>query len=109
VAPGAKLADGCGHHVQAASAAGDLEQVNGPVEHGCCLLDVALVDVGEGQVSQDDCLGLVTALEALSTEGGEPAAGANPLGYLVPACRQPFEILPTMQRSPRTSLTPRSS
>jgi hypothetical protein len=32
VAPGAKLADGCGNHVEAAPAAGDLEQVNCSVE-----------------------------------------------------------------------------
>ena len=40
VAPGAKLADGCGNHVEAAPAAGHLEQVNGPEEHGCGLFDV---------------------------------------------------------------------
>ena len=64
VAPGAKLADCCGNHVEAASAAGYLEQVNGPVEHGCGLVDVASVDVREGQIPQDDRLGLVPALEA---------------------------------------------
>src|SRR5688572_16216221 len=64
VAPGAKLADCCGNHVEAASAAGDLEQVNCPVEHGCCLFDVALADVREGQISQNDRLGLMTTLEA---------------------------------------------
>ena len=64
LAPGAKLADGCRDHVQAAPAARHLEQVNCPVEHGCCLVDVALADVREGQISQDDRLGLVTTLEA---------------------------------------------
>jgi hypothetical protein len=48
VVPGAKLADGCGNHVEAAPAARHLKQVNGPVEHGCGLLEVALADVGEG-------------------------------------------------------------
>jgi hypothetical protein len=64
VAPGAKLADCCRYHVQAAPAARYLEQVNCPVEHGCGLLNVALADVREGQIPQDDRLGLVTALEA---------------------------------------------
>jgi hypothetical protein len=64
VAPGAKLADGSGHHVQAAPAAGYLEQVNCPVEHGCRLVDVALADVREGQIPKDDRLGLVTTMEA---------------------------------------------
>ena len=64
LAPGAKLADGCRDHDEAASAAGDLEQVNCPVEHGCGLFDVVLVDVGEGQIPEDDRLGLVTAPEA---------------------------------------------
>ena len=64
VAPGAKLADCCGNHVEAAPAAGYLEQVNCPVEHGCCLFDVALADVREGQIPEDDRLGLVTTLEA---------------------------------------------
>ena len=50
VAPGAKLADGSVDHVEAAAAAGYLEQVNGPVEHSCCLFDVALADVREGQI-----------------------------------------------------------
>src|SRR4029450_14038675 len=44
--------------------AGTLEQVNGPVEHGCGLFDVVLVDVGEGQIPEDDRLRLVTTLEA---------------------------------------------
>ena len=56
VAPGAKLADGSGHHVEAAAAAGHLEQVNGPVEHSCCLFDLALADVREGQIPKDDRL-----------------------------------------------------
>jgi hypothetical protein len=64
VAPGAKLADGSGHHVEAAAAAGYLEQVNGPVEHSCCLFDVALADVCEGQIPKDDRLRLVTTMEA---------------------------------------------
>src|SRR4029453_16629618 len=64
VAPGMELADGCGNHVEAAPAAGDLDQVNGPMEHGCGLVDVALADMGKGQVPEDDCLGLVTTLEA---------------------------------------------
>jgi hypothetical protein len=64
VPPGVKLADGCGNHVEAAPAARDLEQVNGPVEDGCGLVDVALADVGEGQIPENDCLRLVTALEA---------------------------------------------
>ena len=34
------------------------------MEHGCCLLNIALADVREGQIPQDDGLGLVTALEA---------------------------------------------
>ena len=50
LAPGAKLADGCRNHVEVASTAGDLEQVNGPMKHSCGLLDVALADMGEGQV-----------------------------------------------------------
>ena len=89
VAPGAKLADGCRDHVEAASAAGDLEQVNGPVEHGCCLFDVALADVGEGQVPEDDCLRLVATLEATrgvlqdrprlrAVAEGETAGALNP-------------------------------
>ena len=40
LAPGVELADGCRNHVQAAPAAGHLEQVNCPVEHGCCLVDI---------------------------------------------------------------------
>ena len=64
LAPGAEFADGGRNHVQAAPAAGYLEQVNCPVEHGCCLVDVALADVREGQVPEDDRLGLVTTLEA---------------------------------------------
>jgi hypothetical protein len=64
VAPRVKLADGCGDHVEAAPAARHLEQVNGPVEHGCGLLDVALADVGEGQIPENDRLRLVTTLEA---------------------------------------------
>jgi hypothetical protein len=69
VAPGAKLADGSGHHVEAAAAAGYLEQVNGPVEHSCCLFDVALADVCEGQIPKDDRLGLVPTLEAAGGAG----------------------------------------
>jgi hypothetical protein len=69
VAPGTELADGCRYHVEAASAAGYLEQVNGPVEHGCGLFDVALADVGEGQIPQDDRLGLVSTLEAAGGAG----------------------------------------
>src|SRR5512133_2850100 len=34
------------------------------MKHGCGLLDVALTDVSEGQIPQDDRLRLVTALEA---------------------------------------------
>jgi hypothetical protein len=64
VAPGAKLADCCRHHVEATSAAGDLEQVNCPMQRGCGLFDVALADMGEGQIPQDDRLRLVTTLEA---------------------------------------------
>ena len=64
LAPGAELADGCRNHVQAAPAARHLEQVNCPVEHGRCLLDVALADVREGQIPQDDRLRLMTTLEA---------------------------------------------
>jgi len=64
VAPRAKLADGGGDHVEAAVAAGYLEQVNGPVEHGCRLVDVALADMGEGQIPQDDRFRLVATLEA---------------------------------------------
>jgi hypothetical protein len=89
VAPGAKLADCCRNHVQAAPAAGDLEQVNGPMKHGCGLLDVALTDVSEGQIPQDDRLRLVTALEAacgalqdraglLAVTEGEIAGALNP-------------------------------
>ena len=44
--------------------AGYLEQVNCPVEHGCCLVDVALADMREGQISEDYGLRLVTTLEA---------------------------------------------
>ena len=64
VAPEVKLADGCGNHIEAASTAGYLEQVNGPVEHGCGLVDVALADVREGKIPENDCLRLVTALKA---------------------------------------------
>ena len=64
VAPGVKLADCCRDHVQAAPAAGDLEQVNCPVEHGCCLVHVALAEVREGQIPEDDGLRLVTTVEA---------------------------------------------
>ena len=64
LAPGAEPADGCRYDVEAAPAAGDLDQVNGPMEHGCGLVDVALADMGKGQVPEDDCLGLVTTLEA---------------------------------------------
>jgi hypothetical protein len=64
LAPGAQVAD-CGrNYVEAASAAGDLEQVNCPVEHGCGLFDLALVDVREGQVPEDDRLRLVPTLVA---------------------------------------------
>ena len=51
LAPGMKLADCCGNHVEAAPAAGYLEQINGSVEHGCGLLDIALTDMGEGQIT----------------------------------------------------------
>ena len=61
--PGAELADGCRYHVEAAPATGYLKQVNCSVEHSCRLFDVALMDVREGQISQDDRLRLVTALE----------------------------------------------
>jgi hypothetical protein len=64
LAPGAKLANCCRNHVEAAPAAGYLEQINGPVEHGCGLLDIALTDMGDGQIPQDDRLGLVTTPEA---------------------------------------------
>jgi hypothetical protein len=64
LAPGAQFADGCRNHVQATPAAGYLKQVNGPVEHGCCLVDIALADIREGQVPEDDRLRLVTTLEA---------------------------------------------
>ena len=69
VAPGAKLADGRGDHVEAASAAGDLEHVNCSVEDCCCLSDVALADMGEGEIPQDDRLGLVPNLEAAGDAG----------------------------------------
>jgi hypothetical protein len=59
-----ELANCCGDHVEAAPAAGDLEQVNGPVEDGCCLFDVMLTEVREGQVPEDDGLRLVTTLKA---------------------------------------------
>ena len=48
LAPGTELAGCCGDHVEATAAAGYLEQVDCPVEHGCGLVDVALTDVGEG-------------------------------------------------------------
>jgi hypothetical protein len=64
VAPGAELADRCRNHVQAAPTAGYLEQVDCPVKHGCCLLDVTLTDMREGQVPKDDRLRLVPTLEA---------------------------------------------
>ena len=63
LAPGAELADGCRYHVEAAPATGYLKQVNCSVEHSCRLFDVALMDVREGQIPQDDRLRLVTALE----------------------------------------------
>ena len=69
LSPGMELADGCGNHVHAASAAGYLDQVNCPVEHGRGLVDVALTDVGEGQSPQDDRLGLVSTLEAAGGAG----------------------------------------
>jgi hypothetical protein len=64
VAPGAELADGCRNHVQAAPTAGDLEQVHCPVKHDCCPFDIALADMREGQIPQDDRLRLVTTVEA---------------------------------------------
>ena len=64
LAPGAEFADGCRNHVKAAPAAGDLQQVNCPMQHGCCLVDITLADVHEGQVPEDDRLRLVTTLEA---------------------------------------------
>ena len=64
LAPGAEFADGYGDHVEAAPAAGDLEQVNCSVEHCSGLFDVVLADVREGQVPEDDRLGLVTTMEA---------------------------------------------
>jgi hypothetical protein len=48
VAPGAELADCCRNHVEATAATGYFEQVDCPVEHDCCLFDVALADVREG-------------------------------------------------------------
>ena len=48
VAPGVELADCCGNHVDATAAAGYLEQVDCPVEHGCGLVDVALAGMGKG-------------------------------------------------------------
>ena len=62
LAPGAEFADSCDNYIEAAPAAGYLEQVNGPVKHGCGLFDIALADMGEGQVPEDDCLRLVTAV-----------------------------------------------
>ena len=64
LAPGMELAGCCGNHIQATAAAGYFEQVDCPVEHGCCLLDVTLTDVHEGQVPEDDRLRLVTPVEA---------------------------------------------
>jgi hypothetical protein len=64
VSPGVELAGCCRDHVEAAPAARHLEQVNGPVKHGCRLLDVALADVGEGQIPEDDRLRFMTTLEA---------------------------------------------
>jgi hypothetical protein len=64
LAPRAQLADYRRNHVEATPAAGYLQQVKCPVEDGCCLFDLALVDVREGQVPEDDRLGLVTILVA---------------------------------------------
>ena len=81
VAPGVKLTDGCGNHVEAAPAARYLEQVNGPVEHGGGLVEVALADVGEGQIPQDDRLRLVTVLDcqlrAIAAEFERPGQGGR--------------------------------
>jgi hypothetical protein len=52
LAPGMELADCCGDHVEAAAATGYLEQVDCAVEHGCGLVDVALADVRESQISR---------------------------------------------------------
>jgi hypothetical protein len=52
VAPGSELADCCGNHVQTAPAVGDFQQVNCPVEHCCCLSDVALADVRKSGLLQ---------------------------------------------------------
>jgi len=54
----------CGNHVDATAAAGHLDQVDCPVEHGCGLVDVALAGMGKGQITEDDRLGLVTTLKA---------------------------------------------
>jgi hypothetical protein len=50
VAPGAEFPDGREDHVQATPTAGYLQQIDRPMQHRGCVLDVALSDVGEGQV-----------------------------------------------------------
>jgi hypothetical protein len=55
VAPGAELADCCGDHVEA-TRRGRPRAGRLPVEHGCCLVDIALANVREGQVPEDDRL-----------------------------------------------------
>src|SRR6266542_4474319 len=63
VAPWAELTDRRERHVQPAPTAGYLQQVDRSVEHCDCLVNVALPDVREDQVREDDCLRLVTNLE----------------------------------------------
>src|SRR6266536_1516952 len=68
VAPWAELTDRRERHVQPTPTAGYLQQVDRPVEHRYCMVNVALADVREGQVPKNDRLRLVTTLQ--------PARGA---------------------------------
>jgi hypothetical protein len=64
VAPLAQRTDSREDHVQATSTAGELHQVNRPVEHGRGVLHVALADMSQSEVREDDRLGLVPTVQA---------------------------------------------
>jgi hypothetical protein len=90
VAPRTEFPDGREDDVEATPAAGYLQQIDRPMKHRRCVLDVALSDAGEGQVSEHDRLRLVTTLQAAGGEfqdrsglgtvaEGEVAGAAHPL------------------------------
>jgi hypothetical protein len=58
VPPWAEFPDGGEDDVQATPTAGDLQQVDRSMQHRGCVLDVALSDVGEGQVPSTIALDL---------------------------------------------------